>query len=91
MGVYSIPDVSGLPLSPEATDFRLIDDRGRSYAVDVEATRAVNAASRRRVPFETSVSPGARLSTLLAFETPPDVGGLTLRVNLGYGELELPR
>jgi hypothetical protein len=37
------------------------------------------------------VPPGARLITLLAFETPADVGDLTLRVALGYGELELPR
>jgi hypothetical protein len=31
------------------------------------------------------------MDTLLAFETPPDVNALTLRVSLGYGELELPR
>jgi hypothetical protein len=37
------------------------------------------------------VPPGGRISTLLAFETPVDIGALTLRVNLGYGEVELPR
>ena len=79
------------PLSPQITDFRLIDDRGRSFAVDVEATRAVNSASGRRYAFEASVPPGGRLATFLAFETPPDIAGLTLRASLGYGELELPR
>ena len=79
------------PLLPQLGDFRLMDDRGRTYAVDLEATRAVNTASRRRLAFEASVPPGGRLATVLAFETPPDVGGLTLRVKLGYGELDLPR
>jgi len=79
------------PLSPRREDFRLVDERARSYVVDLEATRAVNQTNRRRVAFDASVPPGGRLVTLLAFETPPDVGGLTLRVNLGYGDLELPR
>jgi hypothetical protein len=79
------------PLSPQAQDFRLIDDRARSYAVDVEATRAVNLANRRRLAFEASVPPAGRMTTMLAFETPPDIGALTLRVRLGYGDLELAR
>jgi hypothetical protein len=79
------------PLTAQPMDFRLIDDRGRTYALDLEATKAINQSARRRVLFETSVPPGGRFTTLLAFETPPDVGALTLRVNLGYGELELPR
>jgi len=80
------------PLSPRLDDFRLIEDRGRAYAVDIEVTRSVNAANRRRYAFEATVPPGGRMLTYLAFETPPDVGGLTLRVSsLGYGELELPR
>jgi hypothetical protein len=79
------------PVSPQPADFRLLDDRGRSYAVDVEATRSANNAARRRYPFETSVPPGGRLETMLAFETASDAAGLSLRVTLGYGELELPR
>ena len=79
------------PVSPRSDNFSLIDDRGRTYAVDVEATRAVNAANRRRYAFEASVPPGGRMSTYLAFETPSDVGNLTLRISLGYGDLELPR
>ena len=79
------------PVIPQPADFRLIDDRGRSYAVDVEATRAANGAARRRYPFEASVPPGGRLETVLAFETASDAAGLSLRVTLGYGELELPR
>jgi hypothetical protein len=79
------------PLTPQPSNFRLIDDRGRNYAVDVEATRSANASGGRRYPFEASVPPGARLTTFLAFETPADVGGLTLRATLGYGELEVPR
>ena len=79
------------PLSPQPRNFRLIDDRGRNYAVDIEATRSVNAPAGRRYPFEATVPPGGRFLTFLAFETPADVGGLTLRVSLGYGELEVPR
>ncbi|HEY3062165.1 MAG TPA: DUF4352 domain-containing protein [Chloroflexota bacterium] len=79
------------PLTPKADDFRLVDDRGRRYAVDLEATRAVNATARHRVLFDATVPPGGRLATTLAFETPGDVGALTLRVALGYGEVELPR
>jgi hypothetical protein len=79
------------PITPQASNFRLVDERGRSYAVDLEATRAVNAAARRRLAFDATVPPGGRLTTLLAFETPPDVGALTLRAALGYGDLELPR
>src|SRR5215510_14153725 len=79
------------PLTPKPENFKLVDDNGRTYAVDPEATRAVNASTRHRNLFEATVPPAARLSTLLAFETPADVGGLTLRVSLGYGEVELPR
>ena len=76
---------------PAAQHFRLIDDRGRNYAIDIEATRAANESGGRRYLFEASVPPGGRFPTFLAFETPADVAGLTLRVTLGYGELELPR
>jgi len=79
------------PLTPKLDDFRLIDDRGRRFAVDLEATRAVNTTTRHRVVFDASVPPGGRVITLLAFETPTDIGALSLRVNLGYGEVELPR
>jgi len=79
------------PLVPKIEDFRLVDDRGRRYAVDLEATRAVNTAAKRRVLFDSSVPPGGDTVTLLAFETPSDIGALTLRVALGYGEVELPR
>jgi uncharacterized protein DUF4352 len=79
------------PLTPQTSDFRLVDDRGRLYAVDLEATRTVNTSNRHRVLFDASVPPGGRFATLLAFETAPDANALTLRVRLGYGEVELPR
>ena len=79
------------PLVAKVENFQLVDDRGRRYAVDLEATRAVNTAARRRVIFDASVPPSGRVVTLLAFETPNDIGALTLRVALGSGEVELPR
>jgi len=79
------------PLTPQIADFRIVDDRGRVYAVDAEATRSVNVAGKHRYLFDASVPPGARLSTLLAFETATDANALTLRVKLGYGDVELPR
>ena len=78
-------------LTPQIADFRLIDDRARLYAVDLEATRAVNTTTRHRVVFDSSVPPGGEAVTVLAFETAPDASTLTLRVRLGYGEVELPR
>ena len=78
-------------LTPQTADFRLVDDRGWLYAVDLEATRAVNTSSKHRVIFDAPVPPGARLDTLLAFETAPDTNALSLRVRLGYGDVELPR
>jgi Domain of unknown function (DUF4352) len=79
------------PLTPQMANFRLVDERGRVYAVDPEATRVLDASNHRRVIFDTTVPPAGRVNTLLAFETAPDANGLTLRVSLGYGELELPR
>jgi hypothetical protein len=67
-----------------------MDDRGRAYAVDTEATRSANSFGRRRDVFDASVPPGTRAITFLAFETATDAGALSLRVTLGYGELELP-
>ncbi|MGI9146620.1 MAG: DUF4352 domain-containing protein [Chloroflexota bacterium] len=78
-------------LAPQTADFRLVDDRGWLYALDLEATRSVNTAGKHRVIFDSPVPPGARLTTLLAFETAPDTNPLTLRVKLGYGDVELPR
>jgi Domain of unknown function (DUF4352) len=79
------------PLTPQLSNFRLIDDRGRAYAVDPEATRSGNTATRRRVISDATLPPGGRVVTVLVFETPADVGGLTLRVSFGYGDVELPR
>jgi uncharacterized protein DUF4352 len=79
------------PIVPQLSDFRLVDDRGRVYAVDPEATRSVNSTARHRVVFDASVPPASSLDTLLAFETPADVSPQSLRVTLGYGELPLPR
>jgi uncharacterized protein DUF4352 len=95
-GSFTVVDVllqnSGTqPLAPQTADFRLLDDRGRVYAVDPEATRAMNAFSHRRDLFDATVPPGGQVSTYLAFETPPDSNSGTLRVNLGYGEADLPR
>ena len=78
-------------ITMQASDFRLVDDRGRSYAVDTEATRMACQAARRRSPFDATVPPGGRLETALAFETAPDAAALSLHVSLGYGEVELPR
>lgn len=78
------------PLTPALADFRLIDDRGRTYAVDAEATRSSNAFGHRRDVFQASVPPGGRLDTYLAFETTPDANPQTLRVAMGYGEAALP-
>jgi hypothetical protein len=96
IGTFTIVDIelqnSGSePLTPQVSNFRLVDDRGRAYAVDPEATRSVNASNHRRVIFDATVPPAGRVSTMLAFETPSDANGLTLRVSLGYGEVELPR
>ena len=79
------------PLAPHAADFRLLDDRGRVFAVDSEATRAMNAFGHRRNLFAASVPPGGQIATFVAFETAPDSTAATLRVSLGYGEAELPR
>lgn len=86
-----LQNVGSQPITPQPSDFRLLDDRGRAYAVDAEATRSSNAFAHRRDLFDASVPPGGQFSTLLAFETPPDSNAATLRVTLGYGEAELPR
>jgi hypothetical protein len=94
-GIYTVVDVlienaGSMPLTPKPGDFQLQDERGRTYAIDPEATRNVNSAAKRRVLFEASVPPTSTFSTLLAFETPSDGASFTLRVSVGYGDLELP-
>lgn len=95
-GVFTVVDLqlqnSGSePLNPQPSDFQLVDDQGRVYAVDPEATRSENAFGRRRDLFDVSVPPGGVLNTFVAFQTTPNVNPTTLRVQLGYGELDLPR
>jgi hypothetical protein len=95
-GSFTVLDVvlqnSGAePISPDPANFRLLDDRGRAFAIDAEATRSTNSVGHRRNLFDASVPPGGQLSTYLAFETPPDSNASSLRVQLGYGEAELPR
>jgi hypothetical protein len=94
-GSFTVLDIQMLnagsePLTPMPKDFRLIDDRGRTYAVDTEATRSTNSFGHRRDVFSASVPPGGRLDTFLAFETTPDANPQALRVLLGYGEAALP-
>jgi hypothetical protein len=95
-GSFTLVDVlvenaGSQPLTPAAADFRLLDDRGRVFAIDPEATRSMNAFGHRRNLFEASVPPGGRVASYLAFEMPSDSSAITLRINLGYGEAELPR
>ncbi len=78
------------PLTPTISDFRLIDDQGRTYAVDAEATRSTNAFNHRRDVFDASVPPGGQVETYLAFETTAGTNPQTLRVVMGYGEAALP-
>jgi len=85
-----LQNVGSEPITAQPSDFRLLDDRGRVYAIDAEATRSSNAFAHRRDLFDASVPPGGQFSTYLAFETPPDSSAATLRVTLGYGEAELP-
>ena len=79
------------PLTLDANEFHLQDERGRTYAVDMEASQLAAQNAKRRAPFEAPVPPGGQLQTTLAFETAPDAGAMTLRVNVGYGEIDLPR
>ncbi len=79
------------PLALTADEFHLQDERGRTYAVDLEASRLAAQNAKRRAPFEAPVPPGGVVETTLAFETAADAGAMTLHVNVGYGELDLPR
>lgn len=95
-GIFTVLDVridnaGSEPLTPAMANFHLLDNRGRTYAIDAEATRSLNAAAKRRTIFDASVPPGTTVDTYLAFETAPDINALSLRVMLGYGEVELPR
>jgi hypothetical protein len=95
-GLFTVVDVQlqnagSEPLTPMPTDFRLVDDQGRVYSVDTEATRSENAFGHRRDLFDGSVPPGGALATFIAFQTTPTTNPATLRVQLGYGELDLPR
>ena len=94
-GSFTILDVQlanagNEPLTPMLSDFRLVDDAGRTYAVDAEATRSMNAFGHRRDVFDASVPPGGTVPTYLAFETTPDTNPDTLRVVMGYGEVAVP-
>jgi hypothetical protein len=95
-GTFTVVDVvvqnaGREPVAPQIADFRLMDDRGRVFAIDPEATRSTNAFGHRRNLFEASVPPGGQVATFLAFETSTDSAPVTLRVAMGYGELDLPR
>jgi uncharacterized protein DUF4352 len=95
-GVFTVLDVqiqnAGVePLMPTLSDFRLLDDQGRAYTVDAEATRATNAFAHRRNLVDVSVPPGGVVATFLAFETTATTNPVALRVTLGYGEVELAR
>jgi hypothetical protein len=79
------------PLSAQPASFRLVDDQGRTYSVDAEATRTENVFGHRRNVFEASVPPGGAMSTYLVFQTTPTANVGRLRVQLGYGEVSLPR
>jgi hypothetical protein len=87
----SIQNDGGTSLVPQASDFVLLDEQGRTYSLDQEATRSVNTAAKHRAAFDATVPPGSRTTTLLAFEMAPDATAASLRVTLGSGDVELPR
>jgi Domain of unknown function (DUF4352) len=95
-GLFTVVDLQvqntgAEPITVQPANFRLVDDQGRVYAIDTEATRSENAFGHRRNIFDVSVPPGGATTTFLAFQTTPNTNPASLRVQLGYGELQLPR
>lgn len=93
-GSYTLLDVAArstapAPVALAESDFTLVDDAGRSYSLDAEATRAASAQAKLRSPVGQPLEPGEARTFVLAFQTPPDAKGFVLRVAIGYGEISL--
>jgi hypothetical protein len=86
----TLQNAGSQPVVPQLASFTLLDDKGRVYAPDADATHAANLALKLRSVDTATVPPGGQLQSALAFETAADAANLVLHVTLGYGEVALP-
>jgi hypothetical protein len=76
------------PQALKPADFGLVDESGRRFSPDEEATKAA-AGARKDDLFAGMVQPGLVAEGMLAFDIPGDLRGLALRINRGYVDVRL--
>ena len=77
------------PRSLSAADFALVDDQGRRYSVESDATSMDSAALGLPNLLSVAVQPGLSKNSVIVFDVPKDARGLTLRLYQGYLDVNL--
>lgn len=68
------------PLTPNARDIVLVDDRGRNFAPSAKSRAVLAAAGLHSTPFRTWLRPGDSYVSYIVFEIPRDAKGLKLLI-----------
>jgi hypothetical protein len=86
----TVLDRGSVPLSLEASDFTLYDNRGNLYAVNENATNIASLSTANRKNLLTEpLQPGLSRDGIIVFEVPKDASGFTLRASNGYVDISL--
>jgi hypothetical protein len=85
----SVLDQGMNPLSLAPSDFTLIDNKGRTYTLNQEATNIACLLNDKKNILSESLQPGLSRDGVLAFDVPEAAAGFTLRLSNGYVEVAL--
>jgi hypothetical protein len=78
-----------VPLSLNPADFTLLDNKGRTFTLNQEATRIAALSNKKSNILTESLQPGLRQEGIIAFEVPDNTSGFVLRLSNGYVNVNL--
>ena len=77
------------PLTLNPGDFTIIDNKGRTFTLNQEATRIAALSNKKSNILTESLQPGLSQEGIIAFEVPANTSGIALRLSNGYVQVNL--
>ena len=85
----AVLDEGMTPLTLNPSDFTLIDNKGRIFTLNQEATRIASVSNGKGNLLTESLQPGLSKEGVLTFDVPKDASGFSMRLSNGYVNVNL--
>ena len=85
----TVLDEGSAPLTLNPDDFTLIDNQGRTFTLNQEATKIAALSNNKNNILTESLQPGLSQDGIIVFEVPANTSGFSLRLSNGYVQVGL--